>query len=137
MLPAVLGLMLIVGVISFAMSLVATLELSSARSVADAVAARATAAAALALALAEVSDVHAAGVQTPLDPGTMPRQLGPWPAYAIEATATLEPAATWPPGGASPTGAYRLTARASTGRAFAVTSVVVVLEPALAVLERR
>lgn len=156
-LPALLGTLLVIGVISFAMSLVATLESLSARSAAGAVEARALVDGALALALASVREQAAAGGLPDLDlPTTV--TYGPWEALGIDAVATLSKAVTdgtssgGPEAGTTETGGvattetaptaaagstYRLAAEVTTDRARAVGELVFRLEPELTVLERR
>ena len=131
-LPGVLVALLVIGVISFAMSLVATLELLSARSAAHAVAARAAADGALALALAEVVAHANAGAFPSLEPSSPPVVYGPWPAYGIDAEAKLS--AVESAVGAT---ALLLVVEATVGRAVAGGSLVFDLDPALTLHERR
>src|SRR5690606_36487727 len=87
-LTAVLGTLLVVGVISFAMGLVASTESLAARSAAGAVEARALAEGAVALALAEAREQATA--EAPFEAGSGSSIVyGPWAAAGIDATATL------------------------------------------------
>lgn len=135
-LPAVLGCLLIIGVISFAMSLIATLELLSARSAADAVAARATADSALALALVGASLDIDNGLVTAPDARLPAATYGPWSHHQIDGSATLQLLGNEAddPAGLPPV--YRLSATATVGRALSTVGLVFTLEPHLLVLER-
>lgn len=137
MLPAVLGTLLVVGVISFAMGLVASLESLAARSAAGAVEARALAEGALALALAEVSEQAAA--ETPFEAASGSSIVyGPWAAAGIDATATLTTLTASGDGEeGAPGGILFLRAEVATERAGASASLVFTLEPELTILERR
>ena len=137
MLPAVLGTLLVVGVISFAMGLVASLESLAARSAAGAVEARALAEGAVALALAEVREQATA--EAPLEAGSGSSIVyGPWAAAGIDATATLTTLAASGDGeDGAPGGVLLLRAEVATERAGASASLVFTLEPELTVLERR
>ncbi|HZJ08828.1 MAG TPA: hypothetical protein VFD39_03975 [Trueperaceae bacterium] len=133
--------LLVIGVISFAMSLVATLELLSARSAANAVGAGAAAQGALALALAEVSSAAAGGTLSAPGPDAPGSVYGPWPQHGVPATAGLHLLASGqgPDGGATSGGSavYRLSVKATVGKAHSTASLVFTLEPELTVLERR
>ena len=130
-LPAVLGAMLVITVVSFAMSLVAALELMAARSASEAVTARAMADSTLALALAEARRdlTTAAATLTTSDVVA----YGPWPQYEVAGSAALEQLTAPAEGQGS---VYRLTAGAGSGKALATAGLVFTLEPQLLVLER-
>lgn len=135
-LPAVLGVLLIISVISFAMSLIATLELLSARSAADAVAAKAAADGALALALREAGIDLAGGPPAAPDARLPAATYGPWSHHQIDGSATLQLLGNEAddPAGLPPV--YRLSATATVGRALSTVGLVFTLEPHLLVLER-
>lgn len=140
-LPSLLGALLVIGVISFAMSLVATLESLAAKSAAGAVEARAQAVGAVALALGEVIEQEAGGSLPDLaGPGAAEEaQYGPWVSAGVSARATLSlaSAAVGEPTGDLTRVPLRLRAEVVTQRAEASASLVFVLSPELVVLERR